>query len=195
MAIWNQYLILHSFCLRSREQGFSLGECIHYIYIMTLLLWYHVIYVTWFSFQLCTNKLMRAINTVQLYERHGVSNHREPHCLPNYLFRLTSKLPITDPLWRESIVTVTYNAKNISMSSRLQVFIEPKDATLYLVPFITLRWRHNERDGVSNHQRLDYFLNRLFRGRSKKTSKLRVTGLGLWGEFTGHRWLPRTKGK
>ena len=41
----------------------------------------------------------------------------------------------------------------------------------------TLHWRHNERDGVSNHRRLDGLLNRLFRRRSKKTSKLRVTGL------------------
>ena len=41
----------------------------------------------------------------------------------------------------------------------------------------TLQWRRNERDGVSNHQRLDYSLNRLFRRRSMKTSKLRVTDL------------------
>ena len=40
-----------------------------------------------------------------------------------------------------------------------------------------LQWLHNEHDGVSNHQRLDCLLNRLFRPRSKKTSKLRVTGL------------------
>ena len=40
-----------------------------------------------------------------------------------------------------------------------------------------LQWRHNERDGVSNHRCLGYFLNRLFRRRSKKTSKFRVTGL------------------
>ena len=45
-------------------------------------------------------------------------------------------------------------------------------------PFInTLQWRHNERDGVSNHQPHQCLLNRLFRRRSKKTSKLRVTGL------------------
>ena len=42
---------------------------------------------------------------------------------------------------------------------------------------ITLQWRHNGRDSVSNHQPHDCFLNRLFRHRSKKTSKLRVTGL------------------
>ena len=41
----------------------------------------------------------------------------------------------------------------------------------------TLQWRHNGRDGVSNHQPHDCLLNRLFRCRSKKTSKLRATGL------------------
>ena len=41
----------------------------------------------------------------------------------------------------------------------------------------TLEWRHNGRDGVSNHQPHDCLLNRLFERRSKKTSKLRVTGL------------------
>ena len=43
--------------------------------------------------------------------------------------------------------------------------------------FIPLWWRYNGRDGVSNHQPYDCLLNRLFRHRSKKTSKLRVTGL------------------
>ena len=42
---------------------------------------------------------------------------------------------------------------------------------------ISLQWRHNERDGASNHQRLDCLLNCLLRRRSKKTSRLRVTGL------------------
>ena len=41
----------------------------------------------------------------------------------------------------------------------------------------TLQWRHNEHDDVSNHQPYDCLLKRLFRRRSKKTSKLRVTGL------------------
>ena len=36
--------------------------------------------------------------------------------------------------------------------------------------FITLQWRHNGHDGVSNHQLHDCLLNRLFRRRSKKTS-------------------------
>ena len=46
------------------------------------------------------------------------------------------------------------------------------------VLFVTkvLQWRHNDRDGVSDHRCLDCLLSRLFRGRSKKTSKPRVTG-------------------
>ena len=43
----------------------------------------------------------------------------------------------------------------------------------------SLQWRHNERDDFSNHRRLDCLLSRLFRHRSKKTPKLRVTGLCL----------------
>ena len=43
---------------------------------------------------------------------------------------------------------------------------------------ITLRWRHNCHNSVSNHQPHDCLLNnRLLRRRSKKTSKLCVTGL------------------
>ena len=56
----------------------------------------------------------------------------------------------------------------------------------------SLRWRHNGRDGVSNHQPHDCLLNRLFRRRSKKMSKLRVTGLCV-GKSPGpvispHKW-------
>ena len=42
---------------------------------------------------------------------------------------------------------------------------------------ISLHWRHNDHDDVSNHQPHGCLLNRLFWRRSKKTSKLRVTGL------------------
>ena len=57
---------------------------------------------------------------------------------------------------------------------------------------ITLQWRHNGRDGISNHHSHDYLLNRLFRCRSKKTSKLRVIGLSdgnppVTGEFPKQR--------
>ena len=41
----------------------------------------------------------------------------------------------------------------------------------------SLQWRYNGRDSVWNHQSHDSLLNRIFRHRWKKTSKLRVTGL------------------
>ena len=41
----------------------------------------------------------------------------------------------------------------------------------------TLQWRHNEPDGVSNQQPHHCLLNHLFKRRSKKTSKLCITGL------------------
>ena len=43
-----------------------------------------------------------------------------------------------------------------------------------------LQWRHNGLDGVSNHQPHPCLLSRLFGRRSKKTSKLHVTGFCAW---------------
>ena len=56
----------------------------------------------------------------------------------------------------------------------------------------SLQWRNNERHGVSNHQPHECLLNRLFKRKSKKTSKLRVTGLcegnsPVNGEFPAQR--------
>ena len=56
----------------------------------------------------------------------------------------------------------------------------------------SLQKHHHERYGVSNHQPRDCLLNRLFRHRWKKTSKLRVTGLcagnsPATGEFSAQR--------
>ena len=59
-----------------------------------------------------------------------------------------------------------------------------------------LQWRHHDHGGVSNHQPHRCLLNRLFRRRSKKSSKLRVTGLCV-GNHRGpvnspHKW-PETR--
>ena len=54
---------------------------------------------------------------------------------------------------------------------------EQYSLTFELKKNASLEWRHNGRDSVSNHQPHDCLLNHLFRRRSKKTWKLRVTGL------------------
>ena len=58
----------------------------------------------------------------------------------------------------------------------------PSHVSSKLVPIshdkcTSLWWCHNGYNGASNHQPHDYLLNPLFRRRSKKTSKLCVTGL------------------
>ena len=62
--------------------------------------------------------------------------------------------------------------------------IAPKTAHHALGPHMylyidngALLWRHNGRGSISNYQPHDCLLKRLFRRRSKKTSKFRVTGL------------------
>ena len=57
---------------------------------------------------------------------------------------------------------------------------------------VSLQWRHNGCNGVSNHQPHDCLRSLLFRCRSKKISKLRVTGLNegnspMTGEFPAQR--------
>ena len=52
-----------------------------------------------------------------------------------------------------------------------------KQSTTEAILGLTLQWHHNECDGISNHQLHECLLNRLLGRRSKKTSKVRVTGL------------------
>ena len=69
-----------------------------------------------------------------------------------------------------------------------QLIAKPGDKTvapLWPDRFIPLQWRHNGCNGVSNHHPDNCLFNCLFRRRSKKNSKLRVTGLCVWGI---HRW-------
>ena len=60
------------------------------------------------------------------------------------------------------------------------------------VRLLSVQWRRNERDWVSNHQPHDCLLSRLFRRRWKKKSNPRVTGLcagnsPVTGEFPTQR--------
>ena len=63
-----------------------------------------------------------------------------------------------------------------SVSSEVMKFGQKKSLREQHV-YRTLLWRHNGPDGVSNHQHHECLLNRPSRRRSKKSSKLRVTGL------------------
>ena len=81
---------------------------------------------------------------------------------------------------------------NLSYTSYMRLFHSAAPEAVRIKTWRTLQWRHNERDGVSNHQPCDCLFNRLFRHRSKKTQKLCVTGLCagnslVTGEFPAQR--------
>ena len=111
----------------------------------------------------------------------------------------------TDRLRRYLILRTTYAVHIINTHCIIRILSSDCLVNEYLCSYIdsmplytghhksaSLQWRHTNRDCVSNHQRLDCLLNRLFMRRSKKVSKLRVTG-PLWGGFTGHHKGPVTR--
>ena len=100
------------------------------------------------------------------------------------LLMATSRGKIKNAYWNVILLNVLYFFHWVAPAEFLY--------GCYWVPSPALRWRHNERDGVSNHRRLDCLHKRLFGRRSKKTPKFRFTGLC---EGTGDRWIPRTKGQ
>ena len=133
-----------------------------------------------------------------LHWRHndhdGVSNHQPHGCLLNRLFgrrsKKTSKLRVTGLCAGNSPRTGEFPAQRASNAENVSIWWRHHDCTdtclstnrhhalQYKVILLqTLQWRHNERDGVWNHRYLECLFNGLFRRRSKKTSKLRVTGL------------------
>ena len=67
---------------------------------------------------------------------------------------------------------VVRRVQNLGLAEQNQ----SQKASRYLLS-CALQWRHNGRDSVWNHQPHDCLLKGLFRRRSKKTPKLRVTGL------------------
>ena len=84
------------------------------------------------------------------------------------------------------ILNTNYHPGSYQPALRLMVTVAGRG------PVLALQWCDNGCDGVSNHQPHDCLLNRSFRHRSKKTSKLSVTGFWarnspVTGEFPAQR--------
>ena len=91
-------------------------------------------------------------------------------------------MPFQDGRSRQEKVLIRIMPKSLKKSSSMYMnvhkILNEFDAQHYKPNTeCTLLWRHNGRDSVSNHQPHDCLHNRLFRRRSKQTSKFRVTGL------------------
>ena len=71
----------------------------------------------------------------------------------------------------------TVHAKKYLNGFKSSLRFLPLEFTPTLQDYFTLQWRHDERDGVPNHQPHDCLLKLLFAHRSKKTPKLRVNSL------------------
>ena len=84
------------------------------------------------------------------------------------------------------IVGVQPRCHTDPMFSQMKLLKPIKFMNILLV--VPLRWRHNGRPGVSNHWPHDCLLNRLYSRRSKKTWKLRVTGLCVRKSPAPHKW-------
>ena len=107
--------------------------------------------------------------------------------------------PLVDLIeWRiNSVIVVATNSRLILLYTFKRIILAMQcnnDPGLnnILNNLIALQWRHNGRNSVSNHQPFEYLLSRLIRRRSKKTSKLHVTGLCAGnspetGEFPAQR--------
>ena len=82
---------------------------------------------------------------------------------------------------------------DIGLAHAIDILLRGRPGPAYHKYIMTsLQWSHNERDGVPNHRRIYCLLNRLFRRRSKKTWKLRVTafvrGIHRWPVNSPHKW-------
>ena len=106
--------------------------------------------------------------------------------LEAYTYRHILQLVITVRIWNESSHDRAFHYLYIHVDKNFWKFVaypfcfinsSSTPGSINQKHILALKWRHNGRDGVSNHQHHDCLLNRLFRRRSKKTSKLRVTGL------------------
>ena len=116
----------------------------------------------------------------------NISGRSEKHKYVNRQRVIVFKIDVSDEVREYKTDNVCHKIKMISFNE-----IPLKMSSETCEPF-PLPWRHNGHDGVPNHQPYECLLNRLFKHRSKKTSKLRVTGLYegnslVIGEFPAQR--------
>ena len=124
------------------------------------------------------------------HERHGVSNQYSlsnayKKCTHSTLSSLQDSIQMSYQLLTFHFEYDTPNyLKHFRQMFNVYSVMRYKSGKLVFVCYpvvckshMPLRWRRNGRDGVSNHQPRDCLLNRLFRRRSNKISKLCVTGL------------------
>ena len=113
------------------------------------------------------------------YDVMEIGQHRSVQVMACRLF---GAKPVPEPVFTHFNWNYRNKIKIILTKIRLKMSSRPQLIT------VTSQWG----DGVLNHQLHDCLLNRSLRHRSKKTSKLRVTGLcagnSPWPVNSPHKW-------
>ena len=92
----------------------------------------------------------------------------------------------SSPYWRK---LPSFISRDLSFSPRKRLFLMCAFMNVFQqtrFESTPLQWRHNERDGVSNHQPHDCLLNRLFKAQIKENINA-PRYWPLWG-YVIHRW-------
>ena len=116
--------------------------------------------------RICNQNIFQSLRQVRFHVR-------KLHVLQIFLFASSGDTsviytPESRPKYCSFIVMCTVGISNPTSTDPRWIFIGWMSPDVNLFP---LQWHHNERDFVSNHQRLDCKLNGLFRCRSKKNIK------------------------
>ena len=129
----------------------------------------------------------------QMYDIHPWNKpiSRIPQCIGKFKSILRKIYWLEDTDVEFSIKTLSYKTTTTTPSVKNSFFNMLSITTL---PTCTLQWHHNESAGVSNHQPHDCLLNCLFKAQIKENIKA-PRHWPLCGEFTGDRWITRTKGQ
>ena len=141
--------------------------------------------VTWVRWRLDSPATQLFFNrTLKLINKYNTkSRHQCPPVTGGFPSQGVSKCEKVFVSWRHPIdgpQQIQYRKPNIPLKSTvpaISTITHLEEISSQKGVTIPLLWRHNGHDNVSNHQPHDWLLNRLFRRKSRKTSKLRVTGL------------------
>ena len=106
----------------------------------------------------------------------------------NYMIDCNIEYQLTKDCWCKPCYY-----KYINMEIK-PISLKSNNHTINLVKYVSLQWRHNGRDGVSNIP-VSLWFTQPFIGEQIKENIKAPRHLPLCGEFTGDRWIPRTKGQ
>ena len=165
VQISSNVFVMHSMvnATHSSNKSFTC-ICLWYFYTFLYTKQTQTFYI---SINICLQHIVNHITTYQLSKRTQYINEYVKYPRSKTIQACLMFMPENARKYKRNQPTISFRKSQNSTKTTFWVI----GWNLYK------QWRHNERGGVSNHQPQDCLLSRLFGHRSKKTAKLRVTGL------------------